>query len=94
MTRLTAKNRSDLSATQFAFPAQRKQPLENASHVRNAIARFSQVDGVTDAERDSAWKRIQSAARKYVVKMHESSWRQVTVEHTPSKANSQAKAET
>jgi hypothetical protein len=26
--------------------------------VRNAIARFKQVQGVTDAERDAAWKRI------------------------------------
>jgi hypothetical protein len=75
MTRLTAKSRADLDATQFAFPTQRKEPLENASHVRNAIARFNQVDGVTDAERDAAWKRIHSAAKQYGVEMHESSWR-------------------
>ena len=85
MTRLTAKNRSDLNATQFAFPNQRKVPLENAKHVRNAIARFNQVDGVTDSERDSAWKRIQSAARKHDVEVQEFSWHQL--KSTPSKAN-------
>jgi hypothetical protein len=54
MTTLTAKKRSDLDGKQFAFPAQRKEPLESASHVRNAMARFDQVEGVTDAERDAA----------------------------------------
>jgi hypothetical protein len=87
MTTLTAKKRNDLSATQFAFPTQRKEPLENASHVRNAIARFNQVEGVTDAERDAAWKRIQSAARKHDVEMGESSWHQLTVKRPANEAN-------
>jgi len=73
MTKLTLKNRADLAAKQFAFPAQRKEPLENAVHVRNAIARFNQVDGVSDTERDAAWVRIQAAAKKYGVEMHEAS---------------------
>lgn len=87
MNTLTAKKRNDLNAKQFAFPTQRKEPLENASHVRNAVARFNQVEGVTDAERDAAWKRIQSAARKYDVEMYASSWHQLIAEHSPSKAN-------
>ena len=70
MTKLTLKNRTDLAAKQFAFPAQRKEPLENAAHVRNAIARFNQVEGVSDTERDAAWARIQAAAKKYGVEMH------------------------
>ena len=61
----------------FAFPKQRKEPLEDASHVRNAIARFNQVTGVTDAERDAAWKRIRSAAKKFEVEMGEEDWREV-----------------
>jgi hypothetical protein len=61
----------------FAFPTQRKEPLENDSHVRNAIARFDQVTGVTDAERDSAWQRILVAAKKFGVEVHESSWREL-----------------
>jgi hypothetical protein len=39
---------------QFAFPRAEKEPLTDAAHVRNAIARFNQVQGVTDAECDEA----------------------------------------
>ncbi len=59
----------------FAFPKERKEPLTDARHVRNAIARFSQVEGVTDAERDRAWRRICAAARRYGVEVAEASWR-------------------
>jgi len=55
----------------FAFPKQRKEPLENAPHVRNAVARFNQVKDVTEAERRAAWKRIQSAAKRYGVELYE-----------------------
>jgi hypothetical protein len=49
----------------------------NARHVRNAIARFDQVEGVTDAERDRAWKRITAAAKKFDVMVTESSWHEL-----------------
>ena len=42
-----------------------EEPLENAAHVRNAIARFNQVEGVTDEERDAAWKHIHAVAKKH-----------------------------
>jgi hypothetical protein len=77
MAKLNASKRADLTEKQFAFPAQRKEPLENATHVRNAVARFDQVDGVTDAERDAAWKRIRVAAKKYGVEIHQVGWRQL-----------------
>lgn len=54
MTRLDAAHRQAVPTGQFAFEKQRKEPLENAAHVRNAIARFNQVEGVTDDERDTA----------------------------------------
>lgn len=69
MSKLDTRARNRLPAEKFAFPKQRKEPLENASHVRNAAARFDQVDGVTDAERDSAWRRIRAAARKFGVEL-------------------------
>jgi hypothetical protein len=72
MARLTKPTRGRISATKFAFPKQRKEPLEDASHVRNAVARFNQVKGVTEAERRAAWKRIQSAAKRYRVDLEES----------------------
>ena len=49
----------------------------DARHVRNAIARFNQVEGVSDAERDKAWKRILSAAKRFDVEVSESDWREL-----------------
>ena len=77
MTKLDAEKRNDIDDSKFAFPKERKEPLENASHVRNAIARFNQVKDVSDAERDAAWKRIGAAAKKFGVDVHEKSWREV-----------------
>ena len=77
MTKLGTSDRNDLPAVQFAFEAQRKEPLENASHVRNAIARFNQVTGVSDTERNAAWQRILEAAKKYGVEVHDTSWREL-----------------
>lgn len=77
MSKLDADQRNAIESRQFAFPKQRKEPLENAAHVRNAIARFDQVEGVTDAERDEAWKHILDAAKKFGVEVREKSWREV-----------------
>ena len=77
MAELTEDKRDHLSKTQFAFPKQRKEPLEDASHVRNAVARFDQVKDVTDDERDAAWKRIKAAAKKFDVALEERSWREL-----------------
>ena len=74
MTELNEKQREKIADDKFAFPKERKEPLENASHVRNAIARFNQVKGVSDDERDAAWKRIKKAAKKYDVDVSEDSW--------------------
>ena len=77
MSELSEKQRDHLDDDKFAFPKERKEPLEDASHVRNAIARFDQVKGVSDDERDAAWKRIKKAADKYGVEVHEKSWREL-----------------
>ncbi|MEZ4241815.1 MAG: DUF6582 domain-containing protein [Myxococcota bacterium] len=77
MAELDADERNALPDRQFAFPEQRKEPLEDASHVRNAVARFMQVQGVTDAERDAAWKRIQRAAERFGVTLSEDDWREL-----------------
>lgn len=60
---------------EFAFQEARKEPIHDAAHVRNAIARFDQVEGVTDEERDRAWKRIRQAADKFGVEISEHDWR-------------------
>jgi cell division protein FtsX len=77
MAKLDSEERNEIPSGSFAFPKQRKEPLENASHVRNAIARFNQVEDVSDTERDEAWKRIQSAAKKFDVEVHEKSWHEL-----------------
>uniref|UniRef100_UPI0035CB8474 DUF6582 domain-containing protein n=1 Tax=uncultured Sphingomonas sp. TaxID=158754 RepID=UPI0035CB8474 len=77
MSKLNTDDRDDLGKGAFAFPEERKEPLENAAHVRNAIARFNQVKGVSDAERDAAWKRIEAAAKKHDVEVKEKSWREI-----------------
>ena len=77
MSELSEKQRDNLDEDQFAFPKERKEPLNNASHVRNAIARFDQVKGVSDSERDAAWKRIKKAADKFGVEVNEKSWHEL-----------------
>lgn len=85
---LSADERNQISDSNFAFPDQRKEPLENASHVRNAIARFDQVKDVSDDDREKAFHRIKAAAKKYGVEMKETSWHQLgSHAHTKNSSN-------
>jgi hypothetical protein len=63
---------------EYAFPQQQKEPIGDASHVRNAVSRFMQVQDVTEDDRDAAWKRIEQAAKKHGVELSEKSWRDLT----------------
>jgi hypothetical protein len=74
---LSTAEKNDLDTSDFAFPKERKEPLTDARHVRNAIARFDQVEGVSDAERDRAWQRIKTAAQRFDVEVSEGSWREL-----------------
>jgi hypothetical protein len=82
---------SDLPDTVFAFPRQRKEPLTDASHVRNAIARFDQVTGVSDADRAVAFANIEKAANYYSVDLSETDWRQLGVHPQPHREESARK---
>jgi acyl-CoA reductase-like NAD-dependent aldehyde dehydrogenase len=66
-----------MSDSTFAFPRVRKEPLNDARHVRNAIARFDQVRDVSDDERDEAFRRIRQAAKKFGVEMSETRWQEL-----------------
>jgi len=81
----TLTTQSDLPDTVYAFPKQRKEPLTDAQHVRNAVARFDQVTGVSDADRALAFANIQKAAKYYNVDLSETSWRELGVhpQHHP-----------
>jgi hypothetical protein len=74
---MSTAEKNDLKDSDFAFPDERKEPLTDARHVRNAVARFNQVEAVSDAERDRAWKRITAAAKKYEVELSEKDWREL-----------------
>jgi hypothetical protein len=67
--------RATLPESAFAFPSERKEPLTDAGHVRSAIARFGEVQGVTQAERAQAFANIKAAASYYGVSLSASCWR-------------------
>src|ERR1700729_2215027 len=75
--RLTTQ--SDLPDSVCAFPKQRKEPLTDARHVRNAVARFDQVIDVSDADRTLAFANIEKAAKHYGVNLSETSWHDLGV---------------
>jgi hypothetical protein len=85
---LTSEERGKLPDSVYAFPDKRKEPLNNASHVRNAIARFDQVKDVTDHEREQAFANIKAAAKHYDVEMSEGHWQDLGKEpHTANGAH-------
>ena len=88
--RLTAQ--SDLPDTVFAFPNQRKEPLTDAQHVRNAVARFDQVIDVSDADRALAFANIEEAAKHYNVDLSETSWHDLGVHPQSHRKEAAAKA--
>jgi len=88
---LSAEDRNEMSDSTYAFPKQRKEPLNDASHVRNAIARFDQVKDVSDSEREEAFHRIKAAAKKHGVEMTETSWKQLgSKPHTSNSSHRKA----
>jgi hypothetical protein len=85
---LDSGDRKELPDSAYAFPGKRKEPLTDASHVRNALARFDQVKDVTDKERDEAFANIKAAAKHYDVEVAEDNWRQLGKRpHTPNPAH-------
>jgi hypothetical protein len=72
---LDTDDREKLPDNVYAFPKQRKEPLTDAKHVRNALARFDQVKGVSDDDRELAFANIKKAAGHYDVDIEEESWK-------------------
>lgn len=70
-------DRAELPESVFAFPRLRKEPLTDAAHVKDALARFDQVEGASDADRDLAFANIKKAAAHYGLDVHETDWRQL-----------------
>jgi class 3 adenylate cyclase len=65
---LSATARARLPDSSFAYidsQRRRRLPINDASHVRNALARFDQVDFEDDAARERARERLLRAAKKH-----------------------------
>jgi class 3 adenylate cyclase len=68
MPRLGAKERTQLPDSAFAYidsRGRRRLPIHDAAHVRNALARFSQVAFEDEGARDRARSRLLRAAKKH-----------------------------
>jgi hypothetical protein len=82
---LSSKERKELPDSVYAFPKQRKEPLTDAAHVRIALARFDQVQDVSDEDRDLAFANIKKAAEHYGIDVRETNWRELGKRpHTPN----------
>ena len=86
---LDTKEREELPESAYAFPKQRKEPLTDAEHVKNAMARFDQVTEVSDSDRDLAFANIVKAARHFGITVEEDDWHQLGKKaHTKNTAHS------
>ena len=85
---LDADDRNKLPDSAYAFRDKRNEPLTDARHVQTALARFDQVKGVSDAEREQAFANIKAASRHFGVDVAEDSWTQLgTKPHTDNAAH-------
>ncbi|HXX24625.1 MAG TPA: DUF6582 domain-containing protein [Terriglobia bacterium] len=83
--------RENLPDTVFAFPRQRKEPLTDAHHVRNAVARFDQVTDVSDEDRALAFANIEKAAQYYGVNLSETNWQELGIQPQQNREEAAAK---
>jgi hypothetical protein len=74
---LNTKEREELPSSVYAFPSQRKEPMTDADHVRNALARFDQVKDVSDEDRGVAFANILKAAKHFGITVDEENWHQL-----------------
>src|SRR5436190_18279365 len=76
MAELDTRDRDKLRSTQFAYVDRgggEHLPINDESHVRNAIARFNQTEFQSKTAKETARRRILSAARRYGMEIGEDS---------------------
>jgi hypothetical protein len=69
---LDTKARERLRSSQFAYVDKQggeHLPINDESHVRNAIARFNQTEFESEAAKERARKKILAAARKFDIEV-------------------------
>jgi len=74
MPELDAQDRDDLRKDQFAYvdtDGGEHLPINDAAHVRNAMARFNQTDFESKTAKEAARKKILAAAKRYDIEVDE-----------------------
>lgn len=72
MAELDTRDREKLRSSQFAYVDRdggEHLPINDASHVRNAMARFNQTEFETRTAKERARRKILSAARKHGIEI-------------------------
>ena len=72
MAELDAQEREKLKDSEFAYidrDGERHLPINDESHVRNAIARWNQTDFDTKTAKEEARKKILAAARRHGIEI-------------------------
>jgi len=70
MAELTTKKRDTLRGSQFAYVDKSGEghlPINDESHVRNAMARWNQTRFESPAKKEAARRKIVGAARKHKI---------------------------
>jgi hypothetical protein len=74
MPELDTRDREKLRSSQFAYVDRdggEHLPINDASHVRNAIARFNQTEFESVAAKERAREKILNAAKRYDIEVDE-----------------------
>jgi len=72
MAELTTKKREGLRGSQFAYVDKKggeHLPINDESHIRNAMARWNQTDFESAAAKERARKKIVSAAKRHGIEV-------------------------
>ncbi len=76
MATLTEKSRDKLRSSQFAYVDKdggEHLPIQDESHVRNAIARFNQTEFESSSAKEGARRKIVTAAKRHGIEVSEDS---------------------
>ena len=76
MPELDAKDRDKLRRNQFAYVDSKggeHLPINDESHIRNAMARFNQTDFESKTAKERARRKIVSAAKRHGIEVGEDS---------------------
>ena len=72
MAELDTKDREKLDKRKFAYvdkEGERHLPINDEAHVRNAMARFNQTDFESGTKKETARKKIVTAAKRRGIKV-------------------------